>query len=152
MIFEMVPSHSCSPCPRSSSTNTKDSLSYKEAGVNIAAGSKLVAKIKPLAKSTERDGCLSSLGSFAALFHTKPAGYQDLVLVSSTDGVGTKLKVGLLLLCAFSLLLSLLQLVRNLWYCTMEQIAMSVHLQAVSGLCCCCVEQLLCLCPFTGCV
>ena len=84
-------------CLGSPKARTKVGLSYKEAGVNIAAGSELVSRIKPLAKSTERDGCLSSLGSFGALFDMKPTGYQDPVLVSATDGVGTKLKVCVLL-------------------------------------------------------
>ena len=91
----------CCPCPGSASCRTKDSLSYKEAGVNIAAGSELVGKIKPLAKATEREGCVSSLGSFAALFDLKRVGYQDPMLVSATDGVGTKLKVCLFVLFLF---------------------------------------------------
>lgn len=92
-IFKTVHCYRCCPCPGSASCRTKDSLSYKEAGVNIAAGSELVGKIKPLAKATEREGCVSSLGSFAALFDLKRVGYQDPMLVSATDGVGTKLKV-----------------------------------------------------------
>ena len=88
------------PCPGSASCRTKDRLSYKGAGVNIAAGSELVGKIKPLAKATEREGCVSSLGSFAALFDLKRVGYQDPMLVSATDGVGTKLKVRLFVVAA----------------------------------------------------
>lgn len=68
-------------------------LSYKDAGVDIAAGNKLIEQIKPLAAATSRQGCLSSLGLFGALFDVKAAGYKDPVLVSGTDGVGTKLKV-----------------------------------------------------------
>ena len=105
-IFKTVHCYPCCPCPGSASCRTKDSLSYKEAGVNIAAGSELVGKIKPLAKATEREGCVSSLGSFAALFDLKRVGYQDPMLVSATDGVGTKLKVCLF----FSFLLLVLVL------------------------------------------
>ncbi|KAL8599687.1 hypothetical protein ACOMHN_064133 [Nucella lapillus] len=68
-------------------------LSYKGSGVNIAAGNELVSRIKPLAQATHRAGCLSTLGQFGALFDMKATGYTDPVLVSGTDGVGTKLKV-----------------------------------------------------------
>ncbi|KAK7093982.1 trifunctional purine biosynthetic protein adenosine-3-like [Littorina saxatilis] len=78
---------------KSSNHAATGGMSYKDAGVNIVAGNELVEGIKPLAKSTQRDGCLSSLGLFGALFDVKAAGYQDPVLVSGTDGVGTKLKV-----------------------------------------------------------
>ena len=68
-------------------------LSYKDAGVDIAAGNNLVQAIKPLAASSNRSGCMAALGSFGALFDLKAAGYKDPILVSGTDGVGTKLKV-----------------------------------------------------------
>ncbi|MDX1974694.1 MAG: phosphoribosylformylglycinamidine cyclo-ligase [Rickettsiales bacterium] len=66
---------------------------YKEAGVNIDAGNALVDRIKPLARATRRLGSLDDLGGFGALFDVKAAGYSDPLLVSSTDGVGTKLKI-----------------------------------------------------------
>uniref|UniRef100_A0A672FVA7 Trifunctional purine biosynthetic protein adenosine-3 n=1 Tax=Salarias fasciatus TaxID=181472 RepID=A0A672FVA7_SALFA len=66
---------------------------YKESGVDVAAGNKLVELIKPLAKATARPGCTAELGGFAGLFDLKAAGFVDPILVSGTDGVGTKLKV-----------------------------------------------------------
>ena len=69
------------------------STSYSQAGVDIDAGNALVEAIKPLARSTARKGADASLGGFGALFDLKAVGYNDPVLVSATDGVGTKLKV-----------------------------------------------------------
>ncbi|XP_051561302.1 trifunctional purine biosynthetic protein adenosine-3 isoform X1 [Myxocyprinus asiaticus] len=68
-------------------------LTYKDSGVDIAAGNRLVDMIKPLAKATSRAGCNAELGGFAGLFDLKAAGYIDPILVSGTDGVGTKLKI-----------------------------------------------------------
>jgi len=67
-------------------------LSYKDAGVDIDAGDALVDRIKPLAKKTMREGVLAGIGGFGALFEV-PTRYQEPVLVSGTDGVGTKLKL-----------------------------------------------------------
>ncbi len=67
-------------------------LSYKDAGVDIDAGDALVERIKPLAKKTMRDGVLAGIGGFGALFEV-PKRYKEPVLVSGTDGVGTKLKL-----------------------------------------------------------
>ncbi len=67
-------------------------LSYKDAGVDIDAGDALVERIKPLAKKTMREGVLAGIGGFGALFEV-PKRYQEPVLVSGTDGVGTKLKL-----------------------------------------------------------
>lgn len=69
-----------------------DSLSYRDAGVDIDAGDAFVDVIKPVAKRTLREGCLSGLGGFGALFEI-PKNYREPVLVSGTDGVGTKLKL-----------------------------------------------------------
>lgn len=71
------------------------SLSYKQAGVDIDAGNELVNRIKPFAKATKRLGADSDLGGFGALFDLKKCNFRDPVLVSSTDGVGTKLKVAI---------------------------------------------------------
>ena len=69
-------------------------LSYRDAGVDIDTGNALIERIKPLARSTNRPGVMGGLGGFGALFEL-PAGYQQPVLVSGTDGVGTKLKLAI---------------------------------------------------------
>ena len=69
--------------------------SYREAGVDIDAGTALVEAIKPLAAATARTGTSAGLGGFGALFDLKAAGYRDPILVSTTDGVGTKLKIAI---------------------------------------------------------
>ena len=69
-----------------------DPLTYREAGVDISAGDEAVRRIGPLAASTRRPEVLGGIGAFAA-FVTIPPGYREPVLVSSTDGVGTKLHV-----------------------------------------------------------
>lgn len=73
----------------------KDNLaiSYSDAGVNIDKGNALIERIKPLASSTKRLGTMSGLGGFGGLFDLKACGYRDPILVSATDGVGTKLKL-----------------------------------------------------------
>jgi phosphoribosylformylglycinamidine cyclo-ligase len=70
-------------------------LSYRAAGVDIDAGEALVEQIKPLARATGRPGVLGGLGSFGALFDPKAAGFVDPVLVATTDGVGTKLRIAI---------------------------------------------------------
>jgi hypothetical protein len=68
-------------------------LSYRASGVDITAADALVSTIKRTAALTNRTGMLGSIGGFGGLFDTKAAGYRDPLLVSGTDGVGTKLKV-----------------------------------------------------------
>ncbi len=70
-------------------------LTYRDAGVDIDAGDALVEAIKPLARATRRAGGMGGLGGFGALFDPKAAGFHDPILVSSTDGVGTKLRIAI---------------------------------------------------------
>ncbi|MHB8454613.1 MAG: phosphoribosylformylglycinamidine cyclo-ligase [Acidiferrobacterales bacterium] len=71
------------------------SLTYRDAGVDIETGDALVEAIKPVARSTRRAGVLGGLGGFGALFEIPPGRYKEPVLVSGTDGVGTKLKLAI---------------------------------------------------------
>lgn len=71
------------------------SLNYRDAGVDIDAGNRLVEIIKPIAKQTTRQGVMAGLGGFGALFEIPLERYKNPVLVSGTDGVGTKLKLAI---------------------------------------------------------
>ncbi len=73
-------------------TPGRNSLTYKDSGVDIEAGDALVERIKPLAAATRRPGADADLGGFGGLFDLKAAGYRDPILVSGADGVGTKVK------------------------------------------------------------
>ncbi len=75
-------------------TEKTQSLSYKDAGVDIDAGNALIEKIKGAAKRTRRPEVMAGLGGFGALFEL-PTGYREPVMVSGTDGVGTKLRLAL---------------------------------------------------------
>ena len=73
----------------------KNALTYAAAGVDIDAGNALVEQIKPHAKRTNRSGVMAGLGGFGGLFDLKAAGFEDPILVSATDGVGTKLRIAI---------------------------------------------------------
>ena len=72
-----------------------ETLSYRDAGVDIDAGTALVEAIKPLVKATRRRGADADLGGFGGLFDLKAAGFRDPILVAANDGVGTKLKIAI---------------------------------------------------------
>ena len=72
---------------------TTKHLTYKDAGVDVAAGNDLVERIKPLVAKTRRPEVLAGLGGFGGLYALPPGKYAEPVLVSGTDGVGTKLKL-----------------------------------------------------------
>ena len=74
-------------------------LSYRDAGVDIDAGDDLVERIKPLVRRTQRSECLGGIGGFGGLFELPTERYEKPVLVSGTDGVGTKLKLAIALDC-----------------------------------------------------
>ena len=91
----MPDAHLKQPFPPPGGRDDRSSLTYRRAGVDIEAGDALVERIKPLARATTRAGVLGGVGGFGALFDLAAAGYRDPVLVSGTDGVGTKLKVAI---------------------------------------------------------
>jgi len=75
--------------------NSEVSLSYRDSGVDIDAGNELVERIKPAVKATHRQGCVGSIGGFGGLFELPLDRYRNPLLVSGTDGVGTKLKLAI---------------------------------------------------------
>jgi phosphoribosylformylglycinamidine cyclo-ligase len=79
----------------SHSDSKPTSLSYRDAGVDIDVGNQLIERIKPIAKATRRPGVLDSIGGFGALFEIPTDRYEKPVLVSGTDGVGTKLRLAM---------------------------------------------------------
>ena len=75
----------------------KENSQYAEAGVDIEAGNKLVEMIKPIVSKTFKSGVITEIGGFAGLFSLNTQNVKSPVLVSSTDGVGTKLKIAFML-------------------------------------------------------
>jgi phosphoribosylformylglycinamidine cyclo-ligase len=80
---------------RNSSRSNSKSATYRDAGVDIDAGNRLVERIKPLVKATERPGVLGGIGGFGGLFELATGKFREPVLVSGTDGVGTKLRLAI---------------------------------------------------------
>ncbi|MBQ5470321.1 MAG: phosphoribosylformylglycinamidine cyclo-ligase, partial [Acetobacter sp.] len=78
-----------------SSLSSPSNMTYHESGVDIEGGETFVESIRPLVKTTDRPGKMGNLGGFGALFDIKAAGFNDPVLVSCTDGVGTKLMIAI---------------------------------------------------------
>jgi phosphoribosylformylglycinamidine cyclo-ligase len=75
--------------------NKDRGLSYREAGVDIDAGNRLIDLIKPLTRMTARPGADGTIGGFGGVFDLKATGFRDPLLVAATDGVGTKLKLAI---------------------------------------------------------
>ena len=71
----------------------KSVITYKDAGVDIDEGNKLISDISKITETTSNEGSIGKLGGFGGLFDLKKCGFKDPLLVSSTDGVGTKLKL-----------------------------------------------------------
>src|SRR5438105_11058335 len=76
-------------------TEEKEILTYESAGVNIGAGEEVVRRIKPLVRRTFNSNVLTDIGGFGGLYDARFPGMKNPVLVSSTDGVGTKIKVAI---------------------------------------------------------
>ena len=74
-----------------------DGITYKEAGVDIDKADVFIKKIRPLVKSTYRTGVLGQIGGYGGLFRLDAEKYREPVLVSATDGVGTKIKIAILM-------------------------------------------------------
>lgn len=70
-------------------------LTYQQAGVSVDAGNSLVDAIKPYVRATKRTGSNAEIGGFGGIFDLKAVGYKDPLLVSGTDGVGTKLRIAI---------------------------------------------------------
>ena len=72
-----------------------NSITYSDSGVDISKGDELISQISPITKSTAIKGTTGELGGFGGLFDLKKSGFKDPILVSSTDGVGTKLQLAI---------------------------------------------------------
>ncbi|EGV19050.1 phosphoribosylformylglycinamidine cyclo-ligase [Thiocapsa marina] len=129
-----------------SAPSSSPSLSYRDAGVDIDAGARLVERIKPLAAATARPGVITGLGGFGALFELPLSDYRQPVLVSGTDGVGTKLKlaidlgrhdtigIDLVAMCANDILVSGAEPLFFLDYYATGQLDVEVATSVVSGI------------------
>ena len=120
--------------------------SYNDAGVSIDRGNELVSRIKPLVAATERPGVMGGLGGFGALFDISGLGYRHPVLVSGTDGVGTKIKIAgmagvhdtigidLVAMCANDLLVQGAQPLFFLDYYVCERLDVDIAEQVIRGI------------------
>ena len=125
---------------------TQQSLSYRDAGVDIERGNRLVQIIRPVAERTRRPGVLAGLGGFGALFELPWERYRQPVLVSGTDGVGTKLKlaietgrhdtvgIDLVAMCANDLIVQGAEPLFFLDYYATGQLDLDTAAQVVSGI------------------
>lgn len=132
---------------------TSAGANYAEAGVDIAAGDALVEAIKPAAKATNRPGVMGGIGGFGALFDLQAAGFVDPILVSCTDGVGTKLLlaiesglhadigVDLVAMCVNDLVVQGAQPLFFLDYFATGKLSVPVAQQIVSGIARACAES-----------
>ena len=132
-----------SPKPRKTGSS---SYTYKDAGVDIEAGNRLISEFKPIAAATARPGADASLGGFGALFDLKALNLEDPVLVATTYGVGTKLKIALELrqhrgigidlvaMCVNDLIAQGAEPLFLLDYIAMGKIQPSVAVEIVSGI------------------
>lgn len=120
-------------------------MTYKASGVDITAGDNLVSRIKPMVARTNRSGMVGSIGGFGGLFDVAAAGYKDPLLVSGSDGVGTKLKVCYLYellihcLCCFGLFFPL---IHDIYSCQVAQ-ACGLHSSIGIDLVAMCVNDIL---------
>lgn len=134
-------------------TSSSPSASYAAAGVDIEAGDALVDAIKPAAKATSRPGVMGGLGGFGALFDPKAAGLKDPVLVSCTDGVGTKLLlaiesglhdeigIDLVAMCVNDLIVQGAQPLFFLDYMATGSLSVSVAQRIIKGIAAACKES-----------
>ena len=121
-------------------------MTYRDSGVDIDAGNALVNAIKPLAKSTARQGADAALGGFGGLFDLKASGFNDPLLVAATDGVGTKLKlafatgihdtvgIDLVAMCANDLVVQGAEPLFFLDYLATSQLKVDIATAVVSGI------------------
>ena len=126
------------------------SKSYEEAGVSIDAGNNFVEQIKPFVASTKRTGVMGNIGGFAGFFQPQFADYQDPILVSGTDGVGTKLRLALELekydtigidlvaMCVNDIVCSGAEPLFFLDYLATGKLEPSIHAQVVKGVAAAC--------------
>ena len=93
---------------------------YKDAGVDVQATDALVNDISSLSKSTKRKGSIDSIGGFGGIFDLKECGYKDPLLISGTDGIGTKILLPKKLSTAFALAICDLKKVKNIFLAGFE--------------------------------